>query len=349
MEERTTGPAFTRREQRVNQLAAQYVELVNSGQDRNSERLTALSTQIWLGTVEAMERTLGGRALDQERRIANSGRDYEEQDLKMELLTELIMNGLTGRPGQEGEGVPRFDPERAPWLVYIAKGMKWKQSDFIRRERDGVPELTHGERQRIREADPDRRDEVRRAVYRGISALSLDVPMGEEEATLGDLVQDPEGLKTLERVEEDSVFASMACELAAKVFLLQQERGRSVRKDVVIAYYQLFFTDNVTQMAREGWLRQVRHPRELFRSMDLDFLDHCMTCVCRTLTELGRTALKAYRLLVPKRDSGAEPPLPLPTDVYQTYVALAWGKEVTTRSIDLHRQNYRKTMAMAIR
>lgn len=109
------------------------------------------------------------------------------------------------------------------------------------------------------------------------------------------------------------MFASMACELAAKVFLLQQERGRSVRKDVVIAYYQLFFTDNVTQMAREGWLRQVRHPRELFRSMDLDFLDHCMTCVCRTLTELGRTALKAYRLLVPKRDSGAEPPLPLPT------------------------------------
>ena len=54
MEERTTGPAFTRQEQRVNQLAAQYVELVNSGQDRNSERLTALSTQIWLGTVEAM-------------------------------------------------------------------------------------------------------------------------------------------------------------------------------------------------------------------------------------------------------------------------------------------------------
>ena len=49
MEERTTGPAFTRQEQRVNQLAAQYVELVNSGQDRNSERLTALSTQIWLG------------------------------------------------------------------------------------------------------------------------------------------------------------------------------------------------------------------------------------------------------------------------------------------------------------
>ena len=89
MEERTTGPAFTRQEQRVNQLAAQYVELVNRGQDRNSERLTALSTQIWLGTVEAMERTLGGRALDQERRIANSGRDYEEQDLKMELLTEL--------------------------------------------------------------------------------------------------------------------------------------------------------------------------------------------------------------------------------------------------------------------
>ena len=42
--------------------------------------------------------------------FANSGRDYEEQDLKMELLTELIMNGLTGRPGQEGEGVPRFDP-----------------------------------------------------------------------------------------------------------------------------------------------------------------------------------------------------------------------------------------------
>ena len=33
MEERTTGPAFTRQEQRVNQLAAQYVELVNSGQD----------------------------------------------------------------------------------------------------------------------------------------------------------------------------------------------------------------------------------------------------------------------------------------------------------------------------
>ena len=60
MEERTTGPAFTRQEQRVNQLAAQYVELVNRGQDRNSERLTALSTQIWLGTVEAMERTLGG-------------------------------------------------------------------------------------------------------------------------------------------------------------------------------------------------------------------------------------------------------------------------------------------------
>lgn len=101
MEERTTGPGVHRQEQRVNQLAAQYVELVNRGQDRNSERLTALSTQIWLGTVEAMERTLGGRALDQERRIANSGRDYEEQDLKMELLTELIMNGpvRSARPG----------------------------------------------------------------------------------------------------------------------------------------------------------------------------------------------------------------------------------------------------------
>ena len=59
MEERTTGPAFTRQEQRVNQLAAQYVELVNSGQDRNSERLTALSTQIWLGTVEAIKIATG--------------------------------------------------------------------------------------------------------------------------------------------------------------------------------------------------------------------------------------------------------------------------------------------------
>ncbi len=80
MEERTTGPAFTRQEQRVNQLAAQYVELVNRGQDRNSERLTALSTQIWLGTVEAMERTLGGRALDQERRMAGIYRQGNEME-----------------------------------------------------------------------------------------------------------------------------------------------------------------------------------------------------------------------------------------------------------------------------
>jgi len=57
--------------------------------------------------------------------ITRYGIDLYHKRMLGELLTELIMNGLSGRPGQEGEGVPRFDPERAPWLVYIAKGMKW--------------------------------------------------------------------------------------------------------------------------------------------------------------------------------------------------------------------------------
>lgn len=127
-------------------------------------------------------------------------------------------------------------------------------------------------------------------------------------------------------MEEDSVFASMACELAAKVFLLQQERGRSVRKDVVIAYYQLFFTDNVTQMAREGWLRPGAPPQGAVSQYGLGFSGPLHDLCVPHTDGAGRTALKAYRLLVPKRDSGAEPPLPLPTDVYQTYVALALGE-----------------------
>lgn len=162
-----------------------------------------------------------------------------------------------------------------------------------------------------------RKTDANRALNsRNIQILSMDAPMGEEDATLSDFIADPSAAKPEERAEWDEALV----ELTALVLDFSERHRGKAGNETRRNWYRLFFTEDMTFAAKSVPLR-LTHERDVFSAMKLAYLDYYMSAPCRDLASLLRTALRPYGETVPGsgREEG-ETPIPIPADVCLNYL-----------------------------
>ena len=162
-----------------------------------------------------------------------------------------------------------------------------------------------------------RKTDANRALKsRNIQILSMDAPMGEEDATLSDFIADPSAAKPEERAEWDEALV----ELTALVLDFSERHRGKAGNETRRNWYRLFFTEDMTFAAKSVPLR-LTHERDVFSAMKLAYLDYYMSAPCRDLASLLRTALRPYGETVPERSGEeGETPLPIPADVCLNYL-----------------------------
>lgn len=162
-----------------------------------------------------------------------------------------------------------------------------------------------------------RKTDANRALNsRNIQILSMDAPMGEEDATLSDFIADPSAAKPEERAEWDEALV----ELTALVLDFSERHRGKAGNETRRNWYRLFFTEDMTFAAKSVPLR-LTHERDVFSAMKLAYLDYYMSAPCRDLASLLRTALRPYSETVPERGGEeGETPIPIPADVCLNYL-----------------------------
>ena len=162
-----------------------------------------------------------------------------------------------------------------------------------------------------------RKTDANRALKsRNIQILSMDAPMGEEDATLSDFIADPSAAKPEERAEWDEALV----ELTALVLDFSERHRGKAGNETRRNWYRLFFTEDMTFAAKSVPLR-LTHERDVFSAMKLAYLDYYMSAPCRDLVSLLRTALRPYGETVPERGGEeGETPVPIPADVCLNYL-----------------------------
>lgn len=159
-------------------------------------------------------------------------------------------------------------------------------------------------------------DSNRALKSRNIQILSMDAPMGEEDATLSDFIADPSAAKPEERAEWDEALV----ELTALVLDFSERHRGKAGNETRRNWYRLFFTEDMTFAAKSVPLR-LTHERDVFSAMKLAYLDYYMSAPCRDLASLLRTALRPYGETVPERGGEeGETPIPIPADVCLNYL-----------------------------
>ena len=142
-----------------------------------------------------------------------------------------------------------------------------------------------------------RKTDANRALKsRNIQILSMDAPMGEEDATLSDFIADPSAAKP---EGARGVGRSAGGADGARARFFERHRGKA-GNETRRNWYRLFFTEDMTFAAKSVPLR-LTHERDVFSAMKLAYLDYYMSAPCRDLASLLRTALRPYGETVPER------------------------------------------------
>lgn len=164
---------------------------------------------------------------------------------------------------------------------------------------------------------------------------SMDAPMGEEA----------DDAQTAHDYYGDDRIASMDAFLVAddQLELLMQLVQVNTSKKTPIAYMRLFFTDTAASYIREydSAANTFRRESEMFRTMELMFLDFFMADRCRSIRSLCAAPLKNYSELVPGRPE-TPCPLPLQNDVFQSYLEKCENYRASASAISQQRKKYRQ-------
>lgn len=110
-------------------------------------------------------------------------------------------------------------------------------------------------------------------------------------------------------------------------------------------YFRMFFTDSVASSLHDGTPPPVfiKRERDLFTALKLEFLDFFMRETCRSVADICRSPLKPYGALVEGRGM-EETKLPLPGDVYVSYLSRVENTKVRAPAVSQQRQMYREEL-----
>ena len=151
-------------------------------------------------------------------------------------------------------------------------------------------------------------------------------------------------------VDADDTLVSL---LSLILTLPERLKGRA-NNPKKITYYRMFFTDGVVAAVHgmpqrsELW-RYARHERDLFRALQIRFLDYFMQERCRTVADISDSEVKRYGELV----DGApmeHPGHPLPNDVYRAYLNRCEGYDIAAdASVSNQRTEYKQFLRGGLR
>ena len=136
------------------------------------------------------------------------------------------------------------------------------------------------------------------------TAVSLSTATGKDKdtGTLEDLLSIEKdtfaGIETptLDAQEASRRFLELLS-LSLNIVSLLSGQARNSRR---ILMYRMFFTDTLTFFIAEekDCTPYLQHERDLFRALDIDFMDFILTTICRTIPQLSVSQRKAYNELV---------------------------------------------------
>lgn len=145
------------------------------------------------------------------------------------------------------------------------------------------------------------------------------------------------------KLDERFFLDETACQLLTLMLQmeinLQGKRGNSVR----FRYFRMFFTNDVVNIVHTDGAPDpfLRRERDLFEAIYVCFLDYFMHAPCRSVVEILHTRLKPYGELVENREM-EETPLPLPQDVYISYLKreenYSAGRSAISQQMDAYRE-----------
>lgn len=203
-----------------------------------------------------------------------------------------------------------FDPSKGSVYGFFASRIRLREKDGHRREQ--------AHRRRTVEADADAGDgDAGRSLLDGLPAG----PGSDPEAPI--------------RLD------AAACELIAAILELPQRLQGRAGNAARCNYFRMFFTDNIATYLHQSPEAEVfqRRERALFSALKLEFLDYFMAERCRSVEGLCRSALKPYGELVEGREL-EETRLPLPGDVYTSYLERVEGTTVRASAVSQQKQFY---------
>ncbi len=123
------------------------------------------------------------------------------------------------------------------------------------------------------------------------------------------------------RIDKNLLFNETALQILTLQLHVRENLTGRADNEKKILYYRLFFTDMVTNICHsvETPDEYARHERDVFEAMRLRFLDFFMERECRTLPAICACRVKAHGEMVEGQPM-EEAVLPLPNDVYRTYL-----------------------------
>lgn len=225
---------------------------------------------------------------------------------------------------------PKFDPEKGSLSGFFAARINLREKDTDRWNRS---------KRRVVEADPITGEKKR--VYR--SAVVQDLETDEESGVLlQDTAQASRWREGSVNTTEDAFWASETL-LQALISILNLSSlltGRAKNNDRQ-EYFRMFFTDNVATGLHQGEVPDLfrKRERDLFQAMEVQFLDYFMAEQCRTAAAIQHCRLKPYGLLAQGR-AMEETKLPLPGDVFTSYLEQVWGKKVSVSAVSNQKKAY---------
>lgn len=185
-------------------------------------------------------------------------------------------------------------------------------------------------------------DAHRRAKRLAPFHVSLERPLsGEGTMCVGDSIPSETDL------EQELLFGMDAavCTLISAMLELPRRLHGRANNPVRHNYFRMFFAETVVNCVQNASALEPFRRREgkLFQAMKVEFLDFFMAELCRGVDEIADSPLKPYGELVEGRGP-EETKLPLPGDVYISYLGRREGVRVGPSAVSQQRTAYFQTI-----
>lgn len=258
--------------------------------------------------------------------------ELEESYRVWAALTEEEKKNHPEKLGRVFELVYRLFPGRDDAINTIFLG-EWKRFD----PEKGTVYNFFSARIRLREKDAVRANQIRK------QHIVEDGPAGKnmESSVLSNLPAGPEA-------DPDSTLQldATACELLAAILELPQRLQGRANNPERHSYFRMFFTDGISGFLRSGEAPAalLRREADLFRAVNLSFLDYFLVQQCRTVAAVQSSDLKPYGALAEGRPMDCPPAQPLPGDVYASYLKRVEGVQAGASAVSNQRKEYKKFM-----
>lgn len=149
-----------------------------------------------------------------------------------------------------------------------------------------------------------KKEQAKKASIQAENEISLSTPLSSGDGgafTLADVILSDTDMER--EAESRANTSSLLVEMTSLVLDFYGRHTGHAANEGRRMWYRLFFTEDVTYVCKDE-PDLLKHPRDVFQAMDLDYLDYYMSAPCRTPEDVGRTPLKPYCQVVP--DSGNE-------------------------------------------